>query len=229
MTASVPILIDAIAEEVERPIYAAAVAQLRDCLAAAGGETPWHIEVRFRRSVTAIDRQAPPAAIIVSLLAETARPDEHIALTEARWRSQLTALDAGLVPSTFLCTIFRAVRGARADRASAPALALIERIRRINLMAIDLSHDIGVNIIDIDRTIAHIGAQEIGSGYRLSGPLAEEAAGYAIVAALLNMALDELVPPEVLERAKRAHGPVWDLPSIVERRVARRRSAHAVG
>lgn len=229
MTGPVPILIDAVVDETERPVWAAAMAQLRDCLAAAGGGTAWRIEVRFPRSLAALDRHRPPSAIVASLLAEAARPDEHIALTEARWRTQLAALDAGLVPATFLCTIFRAVRGARADRSSAPALALIERIRRLNLMAIDLSHDIGVNIVDIDRIFAHVGALEVGSGYRLSGALAEEVAGYAIVAALLNMALDDLVPPAILERAKQAHGPVWELPTVVQRRMAQRRRANALG
>lgn len=223
MTAPAPILIDAVVDEAERPVLAAAMAQLRDCLAAAGGERVWHIGLRFCPSLASIDRQRPPTAIVASLLAETARPDEHIALTEARWRSQLAALDPGLVPAIFLCTIFRAVRGARADRAAAPALALIERIRRLNLMAIELSHDLGVNIVDIDRLFAHIGALDVQSGYRLSGPRAEEVAGYAIVGALLSSALDDLVPGAILERAKQAHGPIWELPVVVERRMARRR------
>jgi hypothetical protein len=222
MAEAIPILIDAVASAAERPIFVAAVAQLRDCLGQSGIDATWEIEVRPRLSLTAVQRRPAPTAIIVSLLSETARLDEPVADTEARWRAELAALDPDAVPVTFLCTIFRAVRNARADRSEPMALSVLERIRRLNLMIINLSHDLGVNVIDLDRVLAHVGAVELGSGYRMSGALAEEVAAYAVVSALVTNALDTLVPYAALERAKLTHGTLRDLPNLVRRRLQER-------
>ena len=44
----------------------------------------------------------------------------------------------------------------------AEAVRDLERIRRLNRMAAELSHDLGVSVIDIDRAFAHIGGRDAG-------------------------------------------------------------------
>jgi hypothetical protein len=228
MTEGAPLLIEAVVAASEEAAVEAAVAQLGDCLAAATGKTG-RIDVRFHRSFGSLDRHRPPTATVVSLLPELARPAEPFASIETRWRLQLAGLGEARAASTFICTIFRAVRRVQAAHVADDTAALVERIRRLNMLAVELSHDTGVNVIDIDRIFAHLGAANLNCDHRLIGAPAEEAAGYAIVSALLGFALDDIVPSDVLRRAKELQGPIWELGRLVERRLARRRRQHVTG
>jgi hypothetical protein len=203
MTAPPPLAIEAVVHPVERPTLVAATRQLADVLSTASG-VPYSIALRFGDALASVGRQEGRRAIIVaSLQLEVPGRDEPLSETETRWRDGLSSLTAPDLASAFVCTIFRHVAGP--DRA-----AIIERIRRLNLLAATLSHDTGVNVIDIDRLFALAGARKLQTDYRLGGPRAAEFAGHTIVAGILAAGLDDFFPPEIQERAKQAQGAMLE-------------------
>jgi hypothetical protein len=205
--ASASLRIEAVVDGAERGALSASAEQLGECLGAAT-QGSWPVELRFHESIGALEAPDRPTLVICSLLADLDRhDDEPIATTEARWRKDLAALPDGFL-CVFVCTIFRCTTLARGGRHVDGMPALAERIRRLNLLAAELSHDAGVGVIDIDRVFAHIGARALATDHRLSGPLAADVAGHAIVSGLLAMGLDEVAAPEVQARAKHFHGDV---------------------
>lgn len=235
------LLIDAVVAESERPALLAAAEQLQESLLAASGDA-WKVAVEFSSSLAAVADVAgrdAPAIVVASLLPDLARDHEPLAATEARWRNGLAALAANGSAAVFLCTIFRRPDAAASEiespsaaglaRLSAanetPALraAVLERIRRLNLLAIALSHATGAGVIDIDRLFAHLGARALGTNHRLTGSLAAEVAAYAIVSSILGFGLDDLIVPEVQEQARRFQGAPWDVGRFAAQRVAQRR------
>ena len=184
--------IGAVVHETERPALTAASRQLSESLSAASGSA-YPIALRFGESLPAIERHPARTIVVASLLVEIPGRDEPLAQTEARWRDQLSSLKE----APFLCTIFRHV----AHRESP---ALIERIRRLNLMAVRLSHDTGAPVVDIDRIFGYFGARQLQTDYRLGGRLGAELAGHTIVASIFAGGLDDVVPTDVQERAQKA-------------------------
>jgi hypothetical protein len=118
-----------------------------------------------------------------------------------RWQATLADLTSRPQAPVFLCTLFRQVAQ------DAPADVTIERIRRLDLMLVELSHATGAFVIDLDRALAHIGGRVLGADYRLASPAAVSAAAHAIAATLLAAGLDNLVPLAAIDRAKAALGP----------------------
>jgi hypothetical protein len=220
MAPPAPIVIDAVVADTERPAIIAACEQLHECLRVAAGRA-WPIELRFRPAAAAIVTAPLPTLAIVSLLPDLARGDEPPAERAARWRAALTPLIC-VVPAVFVCTIFRHVAAGGAPEAPADGIRLVERIRRLNLFAAELSHDTGAGVLDLDRVLAHIGARELQSDYRLTSRIAAEVAGHAIVAGLLAVGLDDIVPPDVQQRAQQYQGNLWGIYAYVDRRLRQR-------
>lgn len=218
MTSHAPLLVDAIVADTERPALEAVAEQLRECLLAACGDA-WPVAVRFRASLADVDAHDPPAVVVASLLPEADATGEALAATEARWRAQLTSLPGNPKTPVLLCTIFRHVAAPVADVADA-RLRMRERIRRLNLMAIDLSHDTGAGVVDVDRAFSHVGARPLATDHRLTGRAAAEVAAHTIVAGILGAGLDDVVPPEVQERAAQFQGTLRDIDRFVARRLA---------
>lgn len=220
MSPVAPIVLQAVVDDAERPALVAASQQLHECLNAA---TPSGREIRleFASAFAAIQTRAPTTVIVASLHPEVAR-DEPLSSIEVRWRSQLSFLTTGPAPAVFLCTVFRHV----ARNAPAPSTGdgseTRERIRRLNLFALELSHDTGIGIIDIDRALAHIGARLLGADYRLAGSVAAEIAAHTIVGSILLAGLDDAVAPEVLHRAAQFQGPLWQIGTLLQRRLGQR-------
>ena len=120
-----------------------------------------------------------------------------------------------------LCTVFRHVAPPIGDAGDAlPAKR--ERIRRLNLMAIDLSHDTGAGVVDVDRAFSHVGARSLATDHRLTGRAAAEVAAHTIVAGILAAGLDDVVPPDVQERAAQFQGALRDIDQFLARRLASR-------
>jgi hypothetical protein len=221
MSAVAPILLQAIVDDAERPALVAASQQLEECLNAA---TPSrrHIRLEFASAFAAIQTRAPTTVIVASLLPEVAR-DEPLSSIEARWRSQLSVLTTEPAPSVFLCTVFRHVaRNTPAPSSNGGESEIRERIRRLNLFALELSHDTGIGIIDIDRALAHIGARQLGADYRLASPIAAEVAAHTIVGSILSAGLDDTVAPEVLHGAAQFQGALWQIGTLLQRRLGQR-------
>lgn len=217
MSAPTPVRIEAIVDAVEHAGLIAAAEQLSEALGGAGGGPAWPIHLALRGPGEAIVAEPPPHAIIASLLAETANPAEPISQTEARWRSRIEAWQA-TGAAVLIGNVFRHV--------VAPApVGLLERIRRLNRMAIGLSHETGAAVIDFDRAMAHIGGRILQSDYRLSGVVAAEVAGHTIAWSLLSYGLDEAVDPALQEAAKAALGDLQQIDTLVRRRLSARAAA----
>jgi len=206
-------MIEAETDEAERPAILAGAQQLAEALAAATS-AEWPIQLRFWAPGEAAATSAPGAVLVLSLLPEAGR-DEPFAETEARWRVRLADLVTGSAP-VLLCTVFRHV----AERRSEDGARIVERIRRLNRMAAELSHDFGVNVVDIDRAFAHIGGRTLQTDYRLSGRLAAEVGGHTLTWSLLALGLDDIIPPKVQERASAFEGGLQQINALVGRRLA---------
>ena len=214
MSAPPTIRVEAAVDSREQPVLVAAVQQLSEALIAASGGD-WPIQLRFRKPDADFAASAEGAVVLLSLLADVDR-DEPFATTEARWRARVEALTA-TGGTVIVITVFRNVP----DRLSAAGRRRLERIRRLNRLAIDLSHDFVATVADIDRAFAHIGARGLGADYALGGPLAAEVGGHTVTLSLLFSALDAWVPIETQEAARAFHRPLREIDLVVSRRLAR--------
>jgi hypothetical protein len=161
----------------------------------------------------------PPAHIrILSLLPELSRTREAKGDIRARWEERLGALrkPASLV---FLCTIFRAVRDR--DRSGRADETLV-RIRELNLLAVELSHALGIRVIDFDRVLAHFGARPLNTDYRLGSAMAAGLVGHTLVSAMLAGGLDDVIDPVVQEAAREALGGPDNVPALLKALAASR-------
>jgi hypothetical protein len=206
-----PFQLEAVVAAGERPALVAAAQQLSEALRAAAG-VDWPIELRLRDAGTQ-PAAAANSIVILSLLPEV-ESAEPLAAAEARWRARLSALAPTGAP-VLLMTVFRHL----ADRTSASGAVRLERIRRLNGLALTLSQDLHADVIDIDRAFAHIGARTLKTDYRLGGRLAAEVAAHGIVLAILSLGLDELIPIETQQRARAFHGSLRDIDKLVNRRL----------
>lgn len=213
MNVPVPILIEAEVAETERPAMLAGAQQLAEALAAVTG-AEWPIQLRFWAAGKAAQTSAPGAVLVLSLLPEAGSHEPFIQ-TEARWRARLDDLVTGAAP-VLLCTVFRHVDGRREPGGP----ARVERIRRLNRMAAELSHDFGVSVVDIDRAFAHVGGRTLQTDYRLGGRLAAEVGGHALAWSLLALGLDDVIPPDVQDRARAFEGGLQQINALVSRRLA---------
>ena len=219
-----PISIEALVDPVERPGLIAAAEQLSACLGAAAGGGDWPMRLHFREPGGEVPVEAPPTLIVTSLLPEVSRA-EPIAETDARWRAYLERLKATGAP-VFVCTVFRRLT----DRPSAGTPSpVLERIRRLNHMVVDLSHGLDVGVIDLDRVMAHIGGRVLNTDYRLPGVLAAEVAGHTAAWAILSYGLDDAVDPTLQEKAKEVLGGLQQIDAVVSRRLNLRRARAAGG
>jgi hypothetical protein len=216
MDATTLIIIKAQVEPAEHSGLIAAAEQLSDCLNAASNTQTWKVRVQFYALGTNIDPSPPHSAIIVSLLPETKHVTESITETKARWLTYLGGLQS-IGPPVFVRTVFRHVRDRTEDGG---ATNLVERIRRLNRMAVELSHELGIAVIEIDRAFAHIGGRALESDYGLTGPLAAEVSGHTTVWSLLSFGLDDIVDPGLQEKAKELLGGLSRIDALVSQRRA---------
>ena len=221
MESPTPVLIAAVVDDAERPALVAASEQLSECLSATSG-VRWPVGIRLLDSIADIQK---PTVIITSLLPEVARADEPISMTEARWRRDLSKLMKLAVSSVFVCTVFRSVANKPKPGQPDARSRTLERIRLLNLLAAQLSHDTGINVIDIDSIFAHIGARHMQTDYCLGGAVAAEVAAYTIVVGILAIGLDDIIPPDVQERAREYQGDFLRINDIVSRRLKQRQLA----
>lgn len=171
-----PIDLAAIVPADERDTIVAAARRLSDCLGDASAGHP----VRVRFATHDAPPPGPSAALILSLRAEGGIGPDRVAAARAAGHATL------LIP-----TLFRHVGAAR-----------IESIRRLNLHAIGLSRSLGVQIVDLDRIFALVGARTLAQAPRL----AQELAAHALVGAILAAGLDTFAVAERQEQARLRNG-----------------------
>ncbi|HEY7297257.1 MAG TPA: hypothetical protein VH684_04905 [Xanthobacteraceae bacterium] len=194
-----------VAGAADRPSLTAAQNQLGYWLSAASG-TKHAIELTWRDGDSLEPPNPSAFASIVSLVGDVARQTSFPDIAALR-RLQLGSLVRRSKP-VFICTIFRHVPGVPPRLDSAGRMGILERIRRLNLMAAELSQATGANVIDIDSVLAFIGARPLATDYLLSGPVAAAVAGDAIVSALLAGVPDEDLPHVFWQKAHEMHGGI---------------------
>jgi hypothetical protein len=164
--------------------------------ASAGHEVA--VRCNFVASHDALERLDENSIVISSLVLEVANYEEAWPQVEHRLRARYEAL-AGTGAVIFLCTVLRHV--ARSEGADQAKCKLI-RIRRLNLLAAELSRETGACVIDLDRSLADIGARKLHTDYRLNGQYAGEATAKFIALAVLSAGLDAHVSFEIQDAAK---------------------------
>jgi hypothetical protein len=197
MSATSRISIAAFVTEGERGPVQTAARHLARVLSEAGG-TPWTCECTFARDLDALKAGEDANIIVSSLLPEVAGFDEEWAETERRLLAGYAAVAEREVP-VFLSTIVRHI-GADAEPDLASALRI--RIRRLNLLAAEISRATGTYVIDLDRVVANIGARRLGTDYRLAGTAAAAIASHSMALAFLTNGTDALVSYEMQEAAR---------------------------
>lgn len=211
-----PLVIEAIGDESERGAFTAASGLLRELLVDVEGGVS-SVDMRIRTSGDENNSAVQPAAIIRSLLPEAALDKEALPETKRRLERELSALKAR-AGAVLICTVFRGV-GRTSPEQQKFDTSRLERIRRVNLLAVELSHEFDVSVIDIDRVFAHLGGRALGCDYRPLTSLAANAAAYTIVSELLELAPELGIPPELEERAKAVYGGAPNLLGFLQRRL----------
>jgi hypothetical protein len=194
MSSTAPIVMGARVVAVERPIIELAVRQLEASLNAASA-SGFSIRIEFIDPETV----APPVGariVLISLRAEAIRLAEPWLETERRLRGQCKALlDNNAI--VFVCAVFRHVSPGH-DMSREKRI----RIRRLNLLVTEISRETGLFVIDLDRELADIGANNLKTDYLLAGPLATAVAANCIAKTVLSYGLDDYVPFEIQDGAK---------------------------
>jgi hypothetical protein len=190
----------AIADAAERPVMQAIADELRLLLG------PDQI-VALDMSEAAAQAPAQAGSVaMISLLGAAQRPDETLADTAERCRALIEELTDQGCAAVFLVTVFHRVARGDTPAEHLAATALRERIRRLNVLAAELSRETGAGVIDIDRIFTLIGGEQVGADYRLDSARARLTAAHAAAWAMLSFGLDELASIEAQERAKLALG-----------------------
>jgi hypothetical protein len=197
MTGPSQISIAAFVADGERPAVELAAIHIARALSQAAG-TPWTCDVSYASDKGELRRFKGAPIIVTSLLTELGVSDEPWPKAVDRLRAAYADLARGGVP-VFICTILRHV--ARTEEPGADAAVRLH-IRRLNLLAAEISRETKAYVIDIDRFLADIGARRLRTDYRLAGEAAAEIAGHFIALTLINNAFDDIVSFEIQDAAK---------------------------
>ncbi len=196
MTTPRRIRLQALASAQEAAIVSQAARQLSGALGSG-----YRVEAEFPSSLATLDRAAEPCIVVTSLSAEAEAIDEAWDIQEERLGRlfhDLTA-DARVLP--YVCTVFRHVVETADPEERRRRL---RRIRRLNLLAAELSRRTGVHVVDFDRALADIGAQALATDHRLGGHVAVVAAGACLSRVVLTTGLDAVLSYSVQEAAAEA-------------------------
>jgi hypothetical protein len=198
MTLSAPILLRAVVAATEEPALRSAAEKLSSSLSAAAGE-PFDFRCAFVGTIEAFEPVGEASIVITSFLSEVDGYEEPWPHVERRLRSAYATLSRRENLVVFVCTVLRHIaRDGDTERAQARRI----RIRRLNLFAAELSREMGIYVIDLDRALADVGARALETDYRLAGHYAAEAAAKCIALTLLAVGLDAYASFEVQDAAK---------------------------
>ena len=193
-------LIAAVVTENEGHAILLAAQQMRRLFLNAGARES-EIDCRLTDSLEFEDDRQPDICI-VSLLREV--ESDALDRVRARLTDELRKFAGGRT-AVYLCTIFRVCDDA----------AALERIRRLNLLAAELSHDLDIGVIDFDRQFADIGARTLETSYRLEGGGAREIAAYTVVKTLLaSGAFEDRIDDATIEQARAAHASTYQANAV---------------
>ncbi len=194
--------------EDERPVIIAALQQLSTAVNAALGHD-WPITL----VLSDVEGHIGAGSILIASLIEDVQRSEAIEVTMQRWLERIERWSQQGQPRILLPTLFRKLSPVSGDRTT------IERLRRLNMMALHLSRRTGIEIVDVDRLFALCGARTLGTDYRCQGAHAAALGGHAIAAAIFAGGLDDFLEARVQEAAAMHHGGAQDIATILQRRI----------
>lgn len=222
MSFSSTISITARVDREEAPAITVAVEMAAQAMKMAAEACP-SITLRFEDPASPTDRANVPHVYLTTLLPALDVTAGSLDDVERHWTRYLA--DLGETGATILlCNIFRHVRDRVLADGSAP---LLGKIRELNLLAVTLSHRLGIHVADVDREMANIGARRLISDYRQRSAIGSDAAGYAIAQCLLRGGFDAVVDPAILEAAQHHLGNFTSLPVLLDERDRQRRAPAA--
>jgi hypothetical protein len=180
----------------EREAVELAAGHIARALGQASAAT-WTCDCIFCPDLETLHQRSDSAIIVTSLLPEL----ENISLPwpqiDQRLRAAYIALCEPGKP-VFICTILRHVGQ---DEAPETTDALMIRIRRLNLLAAEISRETGAFVIDLDRVLADIGSRRLQTNYRLEGKATAEIYGQFIAETVIANALDAYASFEIQDAA----------------------------
>ena len=197
MTTAVTIPIRAVVDGHEEAAVRLASARLESSLSAASG-APVVVSCTFEPALDSLDADQA-CVVITSPLAEVANHQEPWPSVERRLRQSYQRLAGRDDVVVFICTVLRHVS---ADEGAEQTESKRVRIRRLNLLAAEISRETGIYVIDLDRSLADIGALALQTDYRLNGSYASEVAAKFMALAVISAGLDAFVSFEVQDQAK---------------------------
>jgi hypothetical protein len=181
----------------ERAVVEAAADHIANALSQAAGER-WTSRCEFGSDLGLIAAAAAGSVVVTSLGPSLSRLDTPWADVEQHLRASYAALCETGSP-VMICTILRHVEAA-GDPETGNRLRV--RLRRLNLLATELSREYGALVIDLDRTLADIGARRLETDYRLGGAAAVDVAGKAVALSVVANALDAFAPVDIQDAAR---------------------------
>lgn len=191
-------------------------------------DVPWTCDWVFSPDMETLRRNRDGSIILTSLVPALGDMEESWSRVEERLRTAYVALSERGVP-VFISTILRHVGH---EEKVELAAAIRIRIRRLNLLASEISRETGAYVIDLDRILADIGARRLRTDYRLVGDAAAEMAGYFISLAVISNALDAFVSAEIQDAARvilTSSRPVVAAPEGAKSDIARRMNLQSMG
>jgi len=162
------------------------------------------LEVRLRAPVQSGGSsnlgQGGPRVVLLSLSGDVFAL-WPVAAAARYWHALLPQFADTGATAVFLLTVSRHVGGVVPHRYFEAPEPLVERIRRFNMLAYELSHAHGAFVVDLDRAVADVGAADLQTDCRLAGPAAVRLGGLILASTLLRAGFDERLPVEAQEAA----------------------------
>jgi hypothetical protein len=190
------ISIAAFVSENEQAAIQRAADHIAQALSQAAG-APWTCDCVFSPDLESLRQNKDATIIVHSFLPELEAINDPWPQTDQRLRADYAKLCERGIP-VFICTILRHInRDEEPETLEARKL----RLRRLNLLAAEISHATGAYVIDLDRMLADIGARRLQTDYRLAGTTAANMAGHFIALTLVRNALDAIVSYEIQDGA----------------------------
>ena len=205
--AASPRIVAAIVGDDQRDAMVAGGEQLSDCVGAALGRE-WPVRLRL---IGPDDVDIPSGIVLVASIDDGAGL-EPIAQSAARWVARIERYRSLGHDRVLICNRFRHI-GPDARQSE------VERIRRLNRLAIELSRHLSVEVIDADRLLALCGARTLAADVRGAGAATSALVGHAIADAILQGDMAECINADTQAHALAAHGGVCDIPGLIARHV----------
>jgi hypothetical protein len=180
----------------EQAVVERAALDLAKALGQATGES-WTCPCTFAPEFDRLVGATSGSIVVTSLHLAMTDVDRPWPEVEQELHDSYSALcEAG--DTVLICTILRHVDAAEDFERAA---RIRRRIRKLNLLATELSRLYGAFVIDFDRVLADVGARRLETDFRLGGTVAMAFAGKTVAICIAANALDAFAPEKAQSAA----------------------------